>query len=179
MSIFYSTVETETTQETPASVYWMNVITKDWNYWFKQFKKIARMNLNGIIYNTNLTLPQKLERIFGSKWQDLFNNPTVKGLIGDLFSDIGSWFNSTFSSSNLSQWEGQLRQGSTVTNNIANMLNYFRNQPNLEQQVQQQQNIQDVQSQIISKGTGFFETYKIPIFGALALGLVYMVGKKK
>lgn len=167
---------------------WYNIIMTDIPYWTKQFDKIRAMSkskLENIIFNPRLTQKDKFKKIFGRKFVQAAKvyNVTLSGeqfseLLGDVFSDIGNWFSSTFSSNNLSQWEQQLRQGANISNQIANGLNYLTNMPNIQQQSQQQQQIQTVQSKVLTSGQSLLETYKLPIIGGGALLVLALLLKK-
>ena len=166
------------TQPVTLESLWLNVIMADPVYWFKQFRKMESMNIKNILLNQRGTLPEKLNKIFGSKYKELFPNADKMKVslqvLGDIFEDIGNFF----SEKNLNDWEAQLRKGSNIGNQIANAFNYFKNSGSLNQQVQQQQKIQDIQTKTLTTAQNIWSTYSLPIAIGGGLLIVMLLMKK-
>jgi len=171
LGLVFPVQQTATKVSTPMTweEFWFNLYQSNPKFWGKQFQKIVKMNLPGIISNPRLAMSQKFEKIFGLRFPS-------NGRLGDIFSDIGGWFSQTFSQQNLTNWQNQIN---TTNQTISNFLQLMRNQGNMQSQVQQQQKIQDIQTQAVLTTKSFIETYQMPIIIGLAVLLGVVVLKKK
>lgn len=117
------------------------------------------------VLKSRLSIRDKFYFIFG-----MYPNNT--GLLGNIFEEIGGWFSNAFSQQNLSNVENWIRQGSVTAQNIANALNFYSNAPTANQIAENQQNFQNLQSQIVGQGSGIWQSYG----PALTIGAIMLAG---
>lgn len=127
-----------------------------------------------ILYSSSLTPVQKFQSIFG-----IALNQPANQLSGDIFSDVGNWISNLFSSQNLQNAELWLRQGEQSANNIANMLNAYRNQPSAQQQALLNMQQQNLISQGYFGASDFMTQYGTLIVIGLVILVLYLILKKK
>lgn len=111
-----------------------------------------------ILNNQNLNPCDKIERIFGVKFNEMFKQAA---LLGNIFEDIGNWFNSGGA-------ERLANQVENTSNDIARVLNAIRNRPDTSQT---QTNIRDFESKTFFGIQDFIQNYGIWIIGGLVLFL--------
>jgi hypothetical protein len=146
----------------PVSQWWYELISANPAHFKKQFASKKDDWFMPILYNTKLSPQQKFEKIFGIKISDIAKAATKSStqLLGNIFDDISGWVSKTFSNENLKKLELSLRQGQNISKQISDALNMLRNKTDL---TQQQMNLQDVQSKVVTSGTEFWNTYGLPI----------------
>ncbi|RPI18723.1 MAG: hypothetical protein EHM58_04450 [Ignavibacteriae bacterium] len=156
----------------PVELWWYNMISINPDHWKTIFKKLARTDWKKILYDSKLSPFQKFEKLFEIKVDDLMKkNPQLLG-------SLWTWLENTFSEKNLKKVETWVRTGEKVSTTFANLLNVTRNQPNIQNQVNAEMNLQDLESQAFTQSQSFLDTYSTPIIFA-GVGLVlYLILKK-
>lgn len=160
------------TQLTPAAEQSWNRVLRSDNQLLIRFAAMTPEYINTVL-KSKLSVNDKFYLIFG------FSPTQSSTMRGNIFEEIGSWFSNTFSQENMSNVENWLRQGSVTAQNIANALNYYHNAPTSQQIANQQQQLQNIQSQIVGTGTGIWQSYgPILTIGAIGLLAVVLISKK-
>lgn len=170
-------VTTQPTQPTASSAYasfWNGVITKNPQLAAQLFTPANLNYIMSIIRDYTLAPDAKFKKIFGV---DLSTFKSTTGL-GDIFSDVGSFFSNLFSSSNMSSLEDFFRTGANQFNNSANLLQYSQNQPNPQQLAQQQNLMNQYNLQSQNTFSNFMNLYGTYVFIGAGILLVVLLSKK-
>jgi len=114
-----------------------------------------------IANNSRLTPSQKFKKIFGIDFLDIFENKKIS-LLGNIFEDIGNWFNNGGA-------ERLALQIENTSSSIAQALNILRNKQNTGINTNTQMQLQDIQTNAALTLSDIISQYGIWIIGGLAL----------
>lgn len=118
------------------------------------------------LYNPRLTPQQKFEKILGVRINEMLSGTGNSG--GGLLGDIFEWIGNLFSNQNLQNAESFIRRMQAQSQNIANMISAFRNNPGVNEQVNTQMQQQDYMIQKAFDVKSFIDKYGLYIIiGAL------------